>query len=125
MEEGSCYIRGVATDESGNESSTTNTLIVEYIIDRTAPDVPKGFKLTPSMNQLTLTWNRGEDDLAYYRLYQADSENGSYSVIADRITNLGYHDRNVTYGKTYYYKLQAVDLAGNESGLTEAVSGEL
>ncbi|NLX77891.1 MAG: PKD domain-containing protein [Clostridiaceae bacterium] len=125
LEEGSCYIRGVATDESGNESSTTNTLIVEYIIDRTAPDVPKGFKLTPSMNQLTLTWNRGEDDLAYYRLYQADSENGSYSVIADRITNLGYHDRNVTYGKTYYYKLQAVDLAGNESGLTEAVSGEL
>ncbi|NLM11125.1 MAG: hypothetical protein GX213_10220 [Clostridiaceae bacterium] len=66
LAEGSCYIRGIAADESGNESSTVHALAVEYIIDRTAPNIPKGFKLIPTMSHplhlpgsgaMTMTWH--------------------------------------------------------------------
>ena len=38
---------------------------------------------------------------------------------------LGYVDRNVEMDKTYYYKISAIDVTGNESEKSDAVEGSL
>ena len=114
IEEGTYYIRGIATDKVGNINN--NPALVQYIIDHTSPKQPENIKATPSYTYTTLEWDRGsESDLQYYKVYRSTDDNGSYALVADKLSALGYVDRDVTFGTEYYYKVTAVDRAGNES----------
>jgi|GEM_PF-4073728 len=115
MPEGSYYIRGVAEDAAGNQSDTSETApFVEYYIDHTAPAVPANFSVESTAGYLTLKWDRNpEIDLAGYNIYRAEEEAGPYTVLAEKHTYLSYLDREVQQGITYYYKVAAIDTAGN------------
>jgi hypothetical protein len=64
------YIRSIVSDESGN--STGGLSFVEYKIDHTPPEQPKGFKATSDYSHVTLIWDKGkEDDLNFYRVYRS------------------------------------------------------
>jgi len=125
--EGSIYVRAVATDAAGNISDTSeNAPYVEHRIDHTGPEVPTDFSVTPTTGYITLSWKQSTDtDLAYYKIYRADRENGTYIVIADNLKYISYNDRNVIHGNNYYYKISVVDTAGNESEMTDVKSGQL
>jgi chitodextrinase len=120
------YVRVVAKDIYGNSSKTDSTAsYVEYSVDHTAPAKPSDPTLTSSTGSITVQWVKGtEADISYYNVYRCPEENGQYTLLGS-ISGLWYRDRNVQPSKTYYYKIAAVDTAGNESNYTNAVSGTL
>jgi len=91
----------------------------------TTPAAPTNLTATAGDGQITLTWSpNAEADFLRYRIYggtatapttQVDSTTGGINDTTRTITSL-------TNGTTYYYRLTAVDSAGNESGYSEEVS---
>jgi len=124
LAEGTVSVRGIAKDTAGNVS--TGASYVQYQIDHTAPAVPTGVAVAASAGDMMLTWQQGtETDLASYIVYRAEQESGPYEVLKDRLFALGYRDWGVEAGKTYYYKVVAVDRAGNTSEAGGPVSASL
>lgn len=126
MTEGSIYIRAIATDTSGLTSdATASAPYIEYSVKNTPPTaVPSDFKITNTKGLITLEWKQSIGE-ASYKLYKAASLEGVYSVIANGLTATGYNDTDVEQGKTYYYKISALDAAGNEGPCTEVISAVL
>ncbi|OIP23994.1 hypothetical protein AUK22_09195 [bacterium CG2_30_54_10] len=96
--------------------------------DLEAPATPQGVTaaLTEQQNQVTIFWAPSSDrDLKGYRIYRNESALTSFAAIDSTLIAKGqerYIDAGVTPGKKLYYKVSAVDLAGNESGPSETVS---
>ncbi|MDP4181382.1 MAG: carbohydrate binding domain-containing protein [Bacillota bacterium] len=124
--EGVLYIRAIARDSAGNESNkTSSATYAEYRIDHTPPAVTTGLKAESSTGDITLSWTQGkETDLAAYRIYRSTNDN-LYDIIADNVSSTAYRDRNVESGVTYYYKVAALDMAGNAGDKSDPVTGKL
>jgi hypothetical protein len=91
---------------------------------RTVPNAPTGLTATPSNAQPTLTWTApasdGGSSITGYKVYRSTNETGTYSLIASP-TALTYTDTGLTNGQTYWYKVSAVNAAG-EGAQSPAVS---
>ncbi|MDY4255562.1 MAG: PKD domain-containing protein [Oscillospiraceae bacterium] len=126
FDDGSVFVRAVATDSSGNVSdSSASAPFVEYYVDHTPPAMPTGFTATGGDGYIYLKWNTGDEiDLGKYQLTRADSADGNYLTIASALTTVDFYDRNVTEGHTYYYKLRVADTANNDSEYTDWVSAQ-
>jgi len=89
-----------------------------YSVDNLAPAAPAPFAGTYSAGVAHLHWRPdSEIDLANYRLYRGTSSGFTRSP-ANRVatpTDTSYADAT---GATYYYKLSAIDIHGNEGGST-------
>lgn len=120
-DEGSIFVRAVAVDILENEMEK-DIPFIEYIVDRTAPSVPKGLEMDVSKGRIELKWEQNkEEDISSYVLYRSiDGEN--YEKIADDIQYLNYWEANAETGQKFWYQLAAKDKAGNVSERTEAVS---
>lgn len=123
--DGKLYLRAFAVDKSGNTGELS--AVYEYVIKRTAPEAPTKFSASSDSNAIELKWEPYEDktESAYFSLYRSDAEDGDYKAILTKSSSLNYFDRSAETGKTYFYKLTAIDAAGNESAMSEAVSAVL
>ena len=122
--DGVYFIRGIAYDAAGNVSKDNS--FVEYRIDHTSPKAPKGVEIINTQGDITIRWESGEEsDIRYYKVYRSQDEEASYNIVANKLSSLGYVDRNVEMGKTYYYKISVVDMAENESEKSDAVYAKL
>ena len=77
-----------------------------------------------STSSATLTWNPNTDpDLASYRVYQSTTA-GIYGTAIATVPAAGstYTVPGLTMGATYYFRITAVDSAGNESLPSNEVS---
>jgi hypothetical protein len=77
------------------------------------PSIPGD--LDASSNGLTgigLDWNASSGSGIAYEIYRAVSTDGPY-VVVDRVTGTSYEDFSIIPGKTYYYKLKAVNANGS------------
>ncbi len=93
------------------------------ISDGTPPDQVTGLTATSvDFKQAELTWTAVTDsDVAYYSVYRSDVS-GFTPSRSNKVGEIWikpggvpfYRDRNVEQGKTYYYKLTAVDKMENE-----------
>ncbi|MDP4181975.1 MAG: PKD domain-containing protein, partial [Bacillota bacterium] len=126
FKEGIYYVRIVARDIYGNSSKTDSSAsYVEYSVDHTSPIKPTGLTLTSSTGSITVQWIKGtEADIAYYNVYRCEEEEGQYTLLGS-VSALWYRDRNIQPAKNYYYKVAAVDTAGNASVLSNPVSGQM
>ena len=125
-EEGVLYIRGIAEDTVGNQSNSDNDApYVQYMIDFTAPVIPKDFKADAITGEIELSWTQGEEkDLDDYILYR--SEDGEeYTVLKEGLYSINFWDRDVEKDIQYSYKLAVRDQAGNISECTEVVQAVL
>ena len=99
-------------------------LILKYS-DSTAPAAPTGLTATAGNQKVTLSWTANtESDLSKYRVYRSTTTGftpSSSNQIAEPTANT-YSDQNLTNDTTYYYKISAVDNAGNESGYSSEVT---
>jgi len=70
------------------------------------PPAPKTLKAKSTGNAVKLTYKPKSYATGYY-IYRAKSEKGKYKLIANVQSHKTktYTDYNVTYGKTYYYKI--------------------
>ncbi|RYE12915.1 MAG: hypothetical protein EOP51_30700, partial [Sphingobacteriales bacterium] len=93
------------------------------IIDAVAPTSPTGLAATPAVAQNIISWNANvENDLASYKVYQGITANPTVllaTVVAGITT---YTHTGLDNGTTYYYRISAVDNAGNESTVTADIT---
>jgi hypothetical protein len=96
-----------------------------YSIDNLAPAVPSNIIADGYEDRVELAWDDNKDrDFKYYAIYRSldsgfdpDTMNTyTYSTIDGR-----FNDSDVEIGNTYYYKIVAVDFAGNQSEYSEQV----
>jgi len=120
----SYYVTSV--DCIGRESSPSQQVNAKPV-DLTPPSFPQGLDLHEEEGTVLLSWNMNlELDLSHYDVYRSLKVNSGYEKInkvpvpADKSS---YADKDVYFGPTYYYKLKAMDLPGNESEFSNTISG--
>lgn len=109
-------------DILGREGEASATLSV-YVKDLIPPLVPQGLTAKKGYEQIVLNWDKGPaDDIVEYEIYRAVELNAKYSHI-DNVSGLSteYIDSTILGGKPYFYKLKAVDNAGNNSLMSSAI----
>ncbi|MBN2372311.1 VCBS repeat-containing protein, partial [bacterium] len=83
-----------------------------------------GFSATPSGNVMLITWQTlSEMDSAGFRILRAEDPSGPFTLItktpipaqgnAAQGAVYTFEDTNIEPGKTYYYRLEEIDSAGN------------
>ncbi|MFJ9582798.1 PA14 domain-containing protein [Streptomyces acidicola] len=110
-----------AYDKAGNESTGTADQLVTTV-DRTAPAVPTGLSTASEPTNLRIRW-KAVEGAASYRVYRAASADGTYTRIGST-DQVSYADTSAAEDATYYYRVTALDAAGNESARSAAVSGK-
>ncbi len=121
------YYRVTAYDAAGNESAASAALAVT-ISDTTAPSTPAALVTSVAGTDVSLTWNASTDDVGVeqYLVYRGTTSDFSIAG-ADPIGTTGtasYTDSGLAEG-TWYYRVVAVDAAGNASGASNAASAEV
>lgn len=87
--------------------------------DSSPPTAPANLKTgTISAGKVTLTWDPATDDSGRVG-YNVERDG---TVVATLVADPTFTDFGVQGGKTYSYKVQAVDIAGNTSAFTSAVT---
>ncbi|MGN0477697.1 MAG: PKD domain-containing protein [Ruminococcus sp.] len=127
FDDGSIYVRAVATDFSGNVSDMSETApFVEYVIDKTAPDSPRDLVAAGGEDYIYLSWVQGdESDLSTYSVYRSIDENEGYIQLASGLKNISYYDTTAKRNTTYYYKIAALDTLGNVSKFSNVVKAKV
>jgi flagellar hook assembly protein FlgD/fibronectin type 3 domain-containing protein len=111
--DGEYCLRLSAVDKTGNKAETK----IGFKIDTQPPSPPQLTGMTEGKTTNSLSWTKSpETDTASYNVYR----NGQKLNTAP-ITNLFYSDADLKEG-SYIYTVKAVDLAGNESAPSNAVT---
>ena len=128
-EEGSVFVRAKVYDSYGNVTEDKDLTCYEYVVDRTAPIQPTGITASSGETEggssfVNISWNAITDDnsFAYYRVYKSNSADGEFTLLKNNVKTVNTYDENVDFSATYYYKVEAVDLAGNVGKQSEVVS---
>lgn len=72
--------------------------------------------LSCTTNSLKIRWDK-EGGVTGYKIYRATSKNGNYTYVGKVSNNSSntYTDTKLTSGKTYYYKIRAYKIIGDET----------
>jgi len=114
-------VTGYLTDDSGNTAHWVDA-IGSVTLDTTAPDKPAGIASTGRNQRVALRWEKNAAaDLAGYLIYRSDTPLSGYVPIGKTELNK-YQDADpsLVNSRTYYYRISAVDFAGNESQMAQA-----
>ena len=121
------YIKAIDYDE--NQSDVSNTISVVYPIptsatsDITPPNKPTGVTTVEYLSGSKTTWYANtESDIDGYNVYRSTSANGTYGKINSSLITYylyDYDNAGLIDGTTYYYRVTAVDDAGNESEMSD------
>lgn len=110
-------------DASGNEQNSAQNLDVTFGVDYTAPTNQDSVGATQkSSGKILVEWDLPTDSksgILSQKIYRS-TDNSTYSLVSTTTsTATSWMDSSdKTHGETYFYKLKAVDVAGNESALS-------
>ena len=108
------HYRITAVDASDNESGYSDGVSAR-IEDTQAPAAPADLKATAANGEVTLSWAASPDgDLKEYRIYRGTSSDPTDQIATVTAGTETYTDAGLSPGM-YYYRLKAVDTAGNGS----------
>jgi fibronectin type 3 domain-containing protein len=111
-----------AYDKAGNTSAGTADQAVTTA-DRVAPAAPDAAVTDDSeAGGVRVGWS-AVPGAASYRVYRAADASGTYTSLGST-DQLSYRDASAAVGSTYFYRVTALDAAGNESARSAAVSGK-
>ena len=115
------YYKVTAVNDSG-ESAYSNIVSGQNKAVTPKPAAPV-VKIgnSASSGKPMLTWN-AVSGATSYKVYRATSQNGTYSLLGT-VTTTSYINTGAKDGVTYYYKVKAVNSAG-ESAYSNIVSGQ-
>src|SRR5688572_19788309 len=111
------FYKITAVDTSGNESGQSGAAGATRTVDA-APAAPAGLAALGELGGVKLTWTANtETDLAGYRIYRSDTADGAFVAIngGNLVTAATFTDTGMAAGERRYYRVTAVDVAGNES----------
>jgi hypothetical protein len=114
-------VTGYLTDDSGNTAQWVDA-IGSVTLDTVPPDKPTGIRGTGRHKLVGLRWDKSAAaDLAGYTVYRSESPLSGYIQIGKtEFNDFIDADKNLVNAKTYYYRITAVDFAGNESPMAQA-----
>lgn len=120
------YYAVTAVDDSSNESEASS-VISKTPGDAAPPSAPANFSGTAGDATVDLEWGAVEaDDLDGYNVYRSTSSfsevSGMSALNGSPLSDASYTDNDVSNGTTYYYRVTAIDDAGNESDPSSEVS---
>jgi hypothetical protein len=120
---GTRFYRVVAYDLTGNVSAPTGALEV-VVADTTAPTAVTGLTGSSSETDVTLGWNASTDNVGvdHYRVYRGTTADFSIDGLTPiaQTGSVTYLDSALPEGQ-WYYRVVAVDAAGNVSALSAPV----
>ncbi|MET9786790.1 fibronectin type III domain-containing protein [Streptomyces canus] len=123
------YYEVRAYDKAGNTSGGTADQAVTTA-DRVAPGVPTITRATGEVRPggtgtggLEVGWDAVTGATAY-RVFRAATENGTYSAVG-RTGQPSYLDTTAAESTVYYYRVSALDAAGNESARSAPQQGRI
>lgn len=126
------FVYFVAAEDSSYNQSPRGAAVRAVLPDPEPPFPPTLKTIRTDAEALRLVWLPNLDvDLAGYVLYRSEVEKGPDSIwkpltakpISAKDTT--YSDRRIEAGKRYYYRLAALDDAGNESEKSSAFMGTI
>ena len=122
-----CYGSGYGTWDV--VCDTTTTTIQQSTTTTTTPATLinlASFTATPKFSKVIIQWStESEIDNAGFNIYRSETEDGNYIKINDSLipaqgsstqgASYEFTDTNVQNRKTYYYKLEDIDLSGKST----------
>ncbi len=121
-----------ATDSSGNQGSTITSNSI-FLVDTEKPAAPSSLKSTVLQNaDVRLDWYYDGEHVEQFKVYRSTSSGVQYVDYHDTASSdddngnednstRRYTDATSLDKVTYYYRISAVDKAGNEGQLSEEV----
>ena len=91
-------------------------------VDNIAPEVPTGLLVWEADESIELSWNESPDNDFYYFILEKSTDSVFADYVSILTTNTTYTDTEYELNVIYYYRIAAVDFAGNVSGYSEIVS---
>jgi len=122
LDDSSIYrYRIVAVSFDGKKSAPSEEVSVST---KPLPLPPKQLNAgNNGIRTIALSWEASPNkDIAYYKVYRADSPDGYFSYRA-KVDRTSFTDKTDEDGARYFYKVTAVDQDGLESPSGEAVAG--
>ncbi|MFH1182240.1 MAG: hypothetical protein V1702_04735 [Candidatus Woesearchaeota archaeon] len=104
------YFKGV--DQYGY-AGTSITAGQSFIIDTIPPGVPSDLKVQANNYSIRIDWYLGENDIDHFNVYRAKATPVSYLDLYASSGAQSFADTAVDEKVTYYYRIAAVDKAGN------------
>ncbi|MBW1744976.1 MAG: DUF799 family lipoprotein [Deltaproteobacteria bacterium] len=115
-------IIGYLSDDSGNTAKWTDA-IGTVTLDTMPPDAPKNLTAEGRDSAVFLNWaDNKETDLSVYTVYKSETPLSNFKKTG-RTEFTSFENEHAENLKTYFYKITAVDKAGNESSKTGPVKG--
>jgi len=120
------YVSVRAIDRAKNISVAANSDGVK--VDFTSPSAPSGVVTSSNDGFVMIYWAKNsESDIKNYKVYRSTNQDfvpAPYLLVfSGTATDENYKDEDVVYGTTYYYKITAIDVAGNEGSSSSEVNG--
>ncbi len=115
LADGTYSVTAKAKDGAGNTSQASTGLSLK--VDTAAPSTVLQLEATPSQTGIALEWTDGSDpDPAGYNVYRSTSPTGTFNKLNNGLlAQSQYNDTQAPAGVDSYYRVTAVDQAGNES----------
>jgi hypothetical protein len=106
------------TDSKGTPGNeiTSGKLV---LLDTTLPIAPTELKILNENNTLRVSWDYTGEDSNHFNIYRSTTGKTDKSNYKSSITGKAYYDRDVTSQIGYFYRVSAVDNAGNEGPLSD------
>ena len=114
------YYRVKAVNRNGMASGYSN--IVSCKAKAAAPAAPSVTAGNSSTGKPRLTW-KAVSGATSYRIYRSESRGTGYSLLGTT-SSTSYVNTGAAAGKTYYYRVKAVNRDGMASGYSNIVSGK-
>ncbi|MDD5711714.1 MAG: DUF799 family lipoprotein [Smithellaceae bacterium] len=115
-------ITGHLSDRAGNSTSWVDALGT-VSLDTTPPDKPQQVNILGKNAAVSLSWKgSAAPDVAGYLIYRSPTPLSGFLQIGKTEFN-NYQDVGLSNLQRYYYRLAALDRAGNESDKTDALLG--
>ena len=121
VDDGMTMYKVVASMNEGDFHSPPHT---GYSIDNIAPGVPTGMQLVANHTTITVSWDiSGDDDFQYFLLERStNTDFTANEIVTIEMVDTVYTDEAIDLGQEYFYRLAALDHAGNKSEYTQAMS---
>ena len=116
--------RYIITAKKGGAESLPSEPVTANFPDIYPPTVPMGVTVLVGPDSIELAWQRSpESDLQGYYIYRSVN-GGPFDRLGDLVNVPTYTDRTVEHGKTYSYKISAIDKKGNTSAQSNAIEAQ-
>jgi len=111
------YYKVAAVNAAGTSGLSAEASAMPQL---SAPPAPTGLKATAGNAQVSLSWT-ASSGAASYNVYRGTSSGGEGTTpITTGVTTTSYVNTGLTNGKTYYYKVAAVNAGGTSALSAEA-----